>query len=145
MIFFLSSYIALSNWIWKNIILTLFYDQNYVNLFNLKFHPLCHTKSSFFWKSPKCKFVKYFYAMYALKLIQRTLWFSLHSLLDLGFCPYYNICGPLCSVVCMILSHNSLIQRCWHLKNLNWRRWKQKASLSFSLYYKGTFEFYKIK
>ena len=36
----------------KYIILTLFYDQNYVNLSNLKFHPLCHTKSSFFWKSP---------------------------------------------------------------------------------------------
>jgi hypothetical protein len=38
----------------KYIILTLFYDQNYVNLSNLKFHPLCHTKSSFFWKSPIC-------------------------------------------------------------------------------------------
>ena len=37
----------------KYIILTLFYDQNYVNLSNLKFHPLCHTKSWFFWKSPK--------------------------------------------------------------------------------------------
>ena len=36
----------------KYILLTLFYDQNYVNLSNLKFHPLCHTKSSFFWKSP---------------------------------------------------------------------------------------------
>ena len=34
----------------KYIILTLFYDQNYVNLSNLKFHPLCHTKSSFFFK-----------------------------------------------------------------------------------------------
>ena len=40
----------------KYIILTLFYDQNYVNLSNLKFHPLCHTKSSFFWKSPKYQF-----------------------------------------------------------------------------------------
>jgi hypothetical protein len=38
----------------KYIILTLFYNQNYVNLSNLKFHPLCHTKSSFFWKSPLC-------------------------------------------------------------------------------------------
>ena len=38
----------------KYIILILFYDQNYVNLSNLKFHPLCHTKSSFFWKSPIC-------------------------------------------------------------------------------------------
>ena len=27
----------------KYIILTLFYDQNYVNLSNLKFHTLCHT------------------------------------------------------------------------------------------------------
>ena len=36
----------------KYIILTLFYDQNYVNLSNLKFQPLCHTKSSFFFKSP---------------------------------------------------------------------------------------------
>jgi hypothetical protein len=27
------------------LLLTLFYDQNYVNLSNLKFHPLCHTKS----------------------------------------------------------------------------------------------------
>jgi hypothetical protein len=26
-------------------ILTLFYDQNYVNLSNLKFHPLCHTNN----------------------------------------------------------------------------------------------------
>ena len=41
----------------KYIILTLFYDQNYVNLSNLKFHPLCHTKSSFFWKSPTYRFV----------------------------------------------------------------------------------------
>ena len=36
----------------KYIILTLFYDQNYVNLSNFKFHPQCHTKSSFFFKSP---------------------------------------------------------------------------------------------
>ena len=42
----------------KYIILTLFYDQNYVNLSNLKFHPLCHTKSSFFWKSPSCQLIK---------------------------------------------------------------------------------------
>ena len=41
----------------KYIILTLFYDQNYVNLSNLKFHPLCHTKSSFFWKSPRFQLV----------------------------------------------------------------------------------------
>ena len=34
----------------KYIILTLFYNQNYVNLSNLKFHPQCHTKSSFFLK-----------------------------------------------------------------------------------------------
>ena len=38
----------------KYIILTLFYDKNYVNLSNLKFHPQCHTKSSFFLKSPIC-------------------------------------------------------------------------------------------
>ena len=32
----------------KYIILTLFYDQNYVNLSNLKFHPLCHTNDKVF-------------------------------------------------------------------------------------------------
>jgi hypothetical protein len=35
----------------KYIILTLFYDQNYVNLSNLKFHPLCHTKSLNFFEN----------------------------------------------------------------------------------------------
>ena len=40
----------------KYIILTLFYDQNYVNLSNLKFHPLCHTKSSFFLKITQLHF-----------------------------------------------------------------------------------------
>ena len=45
----------------KYIILTLFYDQNYVNLSNLKFHPLIsmsHKWQSlhFFLKSPKCCF-----------------------------------------------------------------------------------------
>ena len=45
----------------KYIILTLFYEHNYVNLSNLKFHPLCHTKSSFFWKSPKWEIIIKFY------------------------------------------------------------------------------------
>jgi hypothetical protein len=48
----------------KYIILTLFYDQDYVNLSNLKFHPLCHTKSSFFWKSPKCQICSELYFMW---------------------------------------------------------------------------------
>ena len=64
----------------KYIILTLFYDQNYVNLSNLKFHPLCHTKSSsFFWKSPSSGPVACFSDTNDISRNQNNCYWPLHN------------------------------------------------------------------